>query len=102
MHGFIEYRSASTRFIGATLDTDNELYRNGRTASARNPAPARSTRAVLEVKKFCSSEDAADPPDLSRLDIPIPDWTVLIFFLVLLVPFFFGGGTIEVNVCHLL
>lgn len=74
----------------------------GRTASARNPAPARSTRAVLEVKKFCSIEDAADPADLSRLDIPMPDWTVLILFLVLLAPLIFGGGTIDVNIRQLL
>ena len=67
MQGFIR----SNGFSG--YKSFQQLMVEGRTASARNPAPARSTRAVLEVKKFCSIEDAADPADLSRLDIPMPD-----------------------------
>jgi hypothetical protein len=46
--------------------------RKERTASAKNPAPASRTRAVLDVRKLCSKL-AALPADLSRLEIPIPD-----------------------------
>jgi hypothetical protein len=70
--------------------------RSNFTASARNPAPARRTRAVREVRKLCSAE-VATAPVLFKLEIPIPDCTVLIFFFVPVVPFFFVGAAIEVN-----